>query len=89
MAGDFLLKNLSVSTCISVHQLAAATRNKKLREGAQNFVSKNFVLVTKSKEFMNLRVDEVIEWVSSDDVEIRAEDEMFEVVINWVETQPR
>ena len=85
MAGDFLLKNLSVSTCISVHQLAAATRNKKLREGAQNFVSKNFVLVAKSKEFMNLRADEVIEWVSSDDIEIRAEDEMFEVVINWVE----
>ena len=30
----------------------------------------------------------MIEWVSSDDVEIRAEDEMFEVVINWVEYSP-
>ena len=88
IAGDFLLKNLSVSTCISVYQLAAATKNEMLRDGALNFISKNFVLVAKSEEFMNLSVDEVIEWISSDDVKIRAEDEMFEVVINWVEHSP-
>ena len=52
------------------------------------FINKHFVLVTKSEAFMNLSVDEVIEWISSDDVEIKAEDEIFEVVINWVEHSP-
>ena len=88
MAGEFLLKNLSVSTCISVHRLAVMTRNKNLKDRALNFINQNFVTVAKSGEFLNLRADEVIEWVSSDDVEIRAEDEMFEVVISWVEHSP-
>ena len=88
MAGEFLLKNLSVSTCVSVHKLALTTRNEMLRDGTLSFINKNFVLVAKSEEFLNLSADEVIEWVSSDDVEIRAEDEMFEVVINWIEHNP-
>ena len=88
IAGEFLLKNLSVLTCISVYKLAVATRNKVLGDGTLNFINKNFVLVSKSEEFLNLSADEVIEWVSSDDVEIRSEDEMFEVVISWVEHSP-
>ena len=88
MAGDFLLKNLSVSTCISIFKLAVATRNEVLRDGMLGFINKHFVLVTKSEEFMNLSADEVIDWISSDDVEIRAEDEMFDVVVNWVEHSP-
>ena len=88
IAGEFLLKNLSVWTCINVYKLAVATRNKVLGDGTLNFINKNFVLVSKSEEFLNLSADEVIEWVSSDDVEIRSEDEMFEVVISWVEHSP-
>ena len=88
MAGGFLLRNLSVSTCIGVYQLAVATRNYILKDGVQRFINKHFVVVAKSEEFMNLSADEVIELISSDDIEIRAEDEMFEVVISWVEHSP-
>ena len=88
MAGDFLLRDLSVSTCISVYQLAVATRNEVLRAEALSLINKHFLRVTKSKDFMSLSVDEVIECVSSDDVEIRAEEEIFDVVIRWVEDSP-
>ena len=37
---------------------------------------------------MNLSADKVIDWISSNDVEIRAEDEMFDVVISWAEHSP-
>ena len=88
IAGDFLLRNLSVSTSISVYQLAVATRNDILKDGVQRFINKHFVVVAKSEEFVNLSADEVIEWISSDDIEIGGEDEMFEVVISWVEHGP-
>ena len=88
MAGDFLLRNLSVSTSISVYQLAVATRNFILKDGVQRFINKHFVVVAKLEEFMNLSAYEVIRWISSDDIEIRAEDEMFDVVISWVEHSP-
>ena len=88
MAGDFLLRDLSVSTCISVYQLAVATRNEVLRAEALSLINKHFLRVTKSEDFMSLSVDEVIECVSSDDVEIRAEEEIFDVVIRWVEDSP-
>ena len=88
MAGDFLLKHLSISTCLSIYKLAVATRNEVLRDGVLGFINRHFFFVTKSEEFMNLSAGEVFEWISSDDVEIKTEDEMFEVVINWVEHSP-
>ena len=49
MAGDFLLRDLSVSTCISVYQLAVATRNEVLRAEALSLINKHFLRVTNPK----------------------------------------
>ena len=50
LAGDFFLRNLAVSNCVGVHQLALVTNSEQL--------------------------------------EVKAEDEIFEVVDSWVERNP-
>ncbi len=41
--------------------------------------------VTQSDDFLNLSVTQVEEWISSDDIIVKAEEEVFEVVVKWTE----
>ena len=47
------------------------TASKTLKDGALSFIDKNFVVVTKSADFVNLSVEEVTDLISSDDIEVK------------------
>ena len=44
----------------------------------------NFSLVMETDDFLNLNMKQVIEWVSSDDVTVSAEEEVFKGIVKWV-----
>ena len=88
IAGDFLLRNLASSSCISSYQLAVMTASETLKAGALSFINKNFVAVAKCEDFVNLSLKEVMDLISSDDIEVKAEEEIFQVALNWVEHCP-
>ena len=41
--------------------------------------------VTQSDDFLNLSVTQVEEWISTDDIIIKVEEEVFEVLVKWME----
>ena len=53
---------------------------KKCRE----VINSNFGVVMETEDFLNLDVKQVMEWVSSDDVIVNAEEDIFQGIVKWV-----
>ena len=82
---DFLSGHLSLSNCIDAYYTAVKYQSPALEEEAKNFIFENFMDVTESADFQNLSLTEVEEWISSDYVTVNGEQDVFQVIVKWLE----
>ena len=82
IAGKFLEQHMATETCISMNYLAEQYSCEELVASTRKFINSN---VTSSKEFLNLPSSVVDEWISSDDIVIDAEENVFEIIIRWID----
>ena len=68
----------------SIIILLTSTQCFELKEGAREVITANFSVVMETDDFMNLNVKQVMKWVSSDDVIVSAEEEVFKGIVKWV-----
>ena len=47
-------------------------------------IKTDFSVVMETDDFLNLNVKQVMEWVASDDVVVRSEEEIFHGIVKWV-----
>lgn len=45
----------------------------------------NFMSVAKSEDFQNLKCEQVEEWISSEEIQVQSEEEVFHVISKWTE----
>lgn len=83
-AGNFMKENLTTENCIFNYYFADKYQCFELREGAREEIITNFIAVMETGDFLNLDIEQVIEWVSSDDIIVGAEEEIFKGIIRWV-----
>ena len=84
IAGRFLERSMTISNCTSTYQFAETYRCDELVAKAKTFVESNFAAVAKSEEFLNLTSQEVQEWISSDEIVINAEEDIFGIILGWI-----
>ncbi|KAL9978684.1 hypothetical protein ACROYT_G016232 [Oculina patagonica] len=84
IAGRFLERSMTTSNCISMYDFAETYRCDELAARAKTFIQSNFVIVAKSEEFLNLTSQEVEEWISSDEIVINAEEDVFSIILGWI-----
>ncbi|KAL9978680.1 hypothetical protein ACROYT_G016227 [Oculina patagonica] len=87
IAGRFLERSLTTSNCISTYYFAETYRSEELAARAKTFIQSNFATVAKSEEFLNLTSQEVEEWISSDEIVINAEEDVFNIILGWIEKE--
>ena len=85
LTSDFLSGHLSLSNCIDAYYTAVKYQSPALEEEAKNFIFENFMDVTESADFQNLSLTEVEEWISSDYVTVNGEQDVFQVIVKWLE----
>ena len=85
IAGKFLEQHMTTETCISLNYLAEQYSCEELVASTRKFINSNFTTVTASKEFLNLPSSEVDKWISSDDIVIDAEENVFEIILRWID----
>ena len=83
LSSKFIEQNLSVSNCIMVYYSSVKYQCLELQERARNFIFVNFVAVTKSEDFLNLSVKQVGEWIASDEIVVKGEEEVFVAILRW------
>ena len=80
-----ILKTLALSNCVPIYYFALRYRCEELQKDAKDFTLANFVAVAETEDFLNLSSKQVEEWISRDDIIVEGEEEVFEVVMKWME----
>ena len=85
LSGQLILQTLDISNCISTYNFAIKYQSEQLQKAARDFILANFVAAAGTEDFLNLSGKEVEEWISSDEIIVKEEDEVFEVIVKWME----
>ena len=85
ISGRFLEKQMTTFNCISTFHFAEKYRCQELVLRSTNFIQDNFTFVAQSDEFLNLDAEEVEKWISSENILVAAEEDVFRIIVNWVE----
>jgi len=81
---DFLKENLTIENCVFNYYFAVKYQCAEQKEKSRKVINSSFRVVIETKDFLNLDVDQVMEWVSSDDVIASAEEDVFKGIVKWV-----
>ena len=76
-----LTQKVNVLNCISTYHFAEIYRCRELLPATENFIFANFTTVTKTEEFLNVSSKEVEVWISSDEINVSAEEDVFIILI--------
>ena len=85
VCGRFLEKQMSISNCISTFYFAEKYQCEELISNSRKFTHDNFASVAELDEFLNLEAGEVERWISSDDICVAAEEDVFKIIQRWIE----
>jgi len=80
----FLALELSPSTCPQIYHLAVKYNCQELAKKAESYILKNFSLMKEQFEFMYMDVHQLGDVISSDELVVGGEDEVFEAIVTWV-----
>jgi len=85
IAQKYLEKHITTANCISIYYLAEKYLCQDLIATCRKFIHSNFSAVAGSDDFLNLSSHEVEKWISSDEIVIDAEENVFELVLRWID----
>ena len=80
---EFLRNNIDCVNCIAISHLAEKYNCKKAQLDAEEFSRQNFRDVTKTKEFLEMDIDYVVRLVSSDELNVTNESEIYTAIMSW------
>jgi len=81
---NFFRKLLHPSNCVGIRLFAEAQTCLQLRDAAKVFMEDNFREVIKNQEFLLLPSTEVVNILSSDDLNVPSEEIIFRAFMDWI-----
>ena len=85
VSGRFLQGEMSNTNCISTFYFAEKYDCVELIRNSRKFVHKHFASVGEMDEFLSLEAKEVAVWISSDEIAVEAEADVYKIILKWVE----
>jgi len=87
LAGGVLVQTLNASNCISTYYFAERYQCEDLLSNTKKFFLANFtsVYVTSREEVLNMSSREVEMWISSDEIDVSAEEDVFKIILAWID----
>ncbi|KAJ8317347.1 hypothetical protein KUTeg_005251, partial [Tegillarca granosa] len=83
---DFLQSEIDSENCIGIRNFARTYFCHALERHAFRYILHNFGdIFTRSMEYLQLNIDEVCEILSSDDLNVKNEEIVFDAVIRWID----
>ena len=85
---DFLVETLSLKNCFSLQRLAGVYDCEKLNTACCDLIKRHFSTVMELSEFLDMTESELEVYLSSDDIEVKEEEETYEGLMKWVRHSP-
>ena len=84
MCCEFLKRQLDPSNCLGIRAFADTHACRDLLRVADKFAQHNFVEVIDHEEFLLLPLGQLIEICSSDELNVRSEEQVYQAIMVWV-----
>ena len=84
LSGQLLEQQITKSNCISTFYFAEMYQCDELITNTRKFIHANFASVAEMDEFLNLEAKEIERWISSDEISVAVEADVFKVVLKWI-----
>ncbi|XP_015758866.1 PREDICTED: kelch-like protein 3 [Acropora digitifera] len=84
MGESFLKLHLTIENSVFNYYFAEKYQCGGLKEESCKMINENFRKVMETADFLSLDENQVVNWVSSDDVIVKAEQDIFEGILQWV-----
>jgi kelch-like protein 20 len=81
---EFLQRQLDPSNCLGIRAFADTHACRDLLRKADKFTQQHFTAVTESEEFMLLPISQLVDIISSDELNVQSEELVFNAVMAWV-----
>ena len=81
---EVLSKRLSSDNCFSIMQIAEQFGADELEKKAKDFIKLNFSILVNNEEFVSISQEELVHFISSDDIQVEKEEEVYQCVLKWV-----
>ena len=83
-SGRFLEGEMSDKNCISTFYFAEKYDCDELITNSRRFIHKNIVSVAKLDKFLHLEAEKIAKWISSDEITVSEEADVFKIILDWV-----
>ena len=84
MAANVLKETVTTENCVFNYYFAEKYECVELKEKCREVINTCFSVVMETEDFLNLDQKQVLEWVSSDDVIVNEEGDIFKGIVKWV-----
>ena len=85
ISGRFIQQQMCELNCISTFYFAEKYDCEELLNDSKSFIHANFASVAAMTEFLSLEAKEVERWISSDEIVVETEADVFQIAQKWVE----
>ena len=87
LAEGALVKMLNTSNCISLYYFSQSFQCKELLAKTEKCILANFTALyeTNREEVLSMSSKEMEMWLSSDDINVSAEEEVFKIILAWID----
>ena len=87
LAGGVLLRTLNISNCISTYYFAERYQCEDLLSNIRKFIRANFtsIYAANRENVLNMSSREVEMWISSDEMDVNAEEDVFKIILAWID----
>ena len=82
---EVISQSMSHTNCLLFYYAAMSYQCTELQERTRNFIFANFMSVTGTDDFLELSRKQVEEWISSDEIKVKSEEDVFQVIVRWME----
>ena len=81
---EVLSRRLGSDNCFSIMHIAEQFGADILAKRAKDFIELNFSIVVNSEEFVSISQEELVHFISSDDIQVEKEEDVYQCVLKWV-----
>ena len=85
ISARFLEQQMTIANCISTFYFAEKYQCEELVTNSRKFIHDNFASVAELDDFLNLEAKEIETWISSDTICIAVEEDVFKIILKWIE----
>ena len=87
LAEEALVKMLNTSNCISAYYFSQTYQCEELSAKIEECILANFTAVyeTNREEVLNMSNKEIKMWLSSDEINVSAEEDVFKIILAWID----